>query len=294
VSAKLGVTLPQFTSDPEAFKRAAIEAEAAGLDSVWVFDHLWPLSGGKERPILEAWTALGWLAAATSHLTIGTLVTRSSLRHPALVAKMAATLANIAPGRLIVGIGSGDELSRAENEAFGARYYSSDDRMDQLREAVEVITNYLQQPEVTASGDFVAIDDLPVSPRPPVPPPVWVAGRSDDALEIAALLGDGWNGWGGTPDRFAADAATVTEMANGRALDLTWGGLAVVAPSDEAARDLLVERAVRADIAGGPATVATALNGFADTGATHLILTRARGAPGALRILGEDVKPRLR
>ncbi len=293
MTVKLGVTLPQFTADGDRFKRAAMEAEAVGLDSVWVFDHLWPLSGGKERPVLEAWTALAWLAAETSSITIGTLVARSSLRDPAVVAKMAATIAAVAPGRLVVGIGSGDELSRAENEAFGAPYYSSDDRIDHLRETVEVIANYVRQPGVDITGDFVSIGGLPVSPRPPVPPPIWVAGRSDDAIEVAALLADGWNGWGGTPERFAGDAATLVEMAGDRAVELTWGGLAVVAPTDDAAAELAAARPVTPHVGGGVETLSGALNGFADTGATHLILTLARAAPGALRLLGEEVKPRL-
>src|ERR671915_1147412 len=115
----LGATLPQFTDDGHAFVEAAQRAESLGLDSVWLFDHMWPLTGGKTRPVIESWTALAHLAAATSRITVGTLVTRSTLRHPLLLAKMAATVGAIAPGRVIVGIGSGDEQSRNENEAFG-------------------------------------------------------------------------------------------------------------------------------------------------------------------------------
>ena len=102
----------------------AHRAREAGLDSVFVFDHLWPLTGGKERPIFESWTTLAHIAAVTDTMDIGTLVTRSSLRHPAVLAKMAATVASIAPGRLIVAIGSGDEMSRPENEAYGIPYFA--------------------------------------------------------------------------------------------------------------------------------------------------------------------------
>ena len=94
---KLGVTLPQFTAEPAQVVDAALRAESLGLDSSWVFDHLWPLSGGKERPALEAWTTLAYLAAATSRIDLGTLVTRSTLRQPAVLAKMAATVAEKLP-----------------------------------------------------------------------------------------------------------------------------------------------------------------------------------------------------
>jgi alkanesulfonate monooxygenase SsuD/methylene tetrahydromethanopterin reductase-like flavin-dependent oxidoreductase (luciferase family) len=109
---KLGVTLPQFTGDAELFLDGARRAEHLGLDSVWVFDHLWPL-GAKRRPILEGWTALASVASATERIGIGTMVTRSSLRNPAVLAAMAATVGALAPGRLTVGLGCGVRSCRA-------------------------------------------------------------------------------------------------------------------------------------------------------------------------------------
>ncbi|HEY7874314.1 MAG TPA: LLM class flavin-dependent oxidoreductase, partial [Actinomycetota bacterium] len=75
---RIGVSLPQFTSDAAAFVAGVERARAVGLHSIWLYDHLWPLSGGKDRPVLEAWSALAWLAASTDDVEIGTLVTRSS------------------------------------------------------------------------------------------------------------------------------------------------------------------------------------------------------------------------
>lgn len=294
----VGVTLPQFTDDAESFVASVQRAESLGLDSLWVFDHLWPLSGGKNRPILEGWTALSWLTGATDRAGIGTLVTRSSLRHPAVLAKMAASVACAAPGRLTVAIGSGDEMSRGENEAFGIPYYEGPDRIEQLESTVRVLRSFLDCEEVTVRDDFVSIERLPVSPRPPSKPRLWVAGRSDDALEIAGTYGDGWNGWGGTPERFAQDALRVTEFAassGDRAVELTWGGLAILGTDDEQARAKLGSRNPEQYLVGGPETMAGLLGEFVEAGARHLVLTFPdAGTTGSYELLASSVKPLLK
>lgn len=295
-SVRLGVTLPQFTGDADRFLDGARRAEELGFDSLFVFDHLWPLSGGKERPILECWTALAWLAAATERVELGTLVCRSSLRHPALVGKMAATVGAIAPGRITIGIGSGDEASRAENEAFGLPYYAEGERVDQLASAAQVVTAYLDRDAITYSDRFVRVEDLVTSPRPAARPRVWVAGRSDDVLEIAGGIADGWNGWGGTPERFAQDALRVAEFAadaGGRSVEPTWGGLLVIARDDEEARAKLGNRKPDGYVVGGPKTVAHRLARFIDAGARHLVLTAIDSADPRTFELLAGVRPLL-
>lgn len=293
----IGVTLPQFTDDAESFVASAQRAESLGLDSLWVFDHLWPLSGGKNRPILEGWTALSWLAGATDRAGIGTLVTRSSLRHPAVLAKMAASVACAAPGRVTLVIGSGDEMSRAENEAFGIPYYEGPDRIEQFKSTVRVLREFLDTQEITVKDEFVSIERLPVSPRPASKPRLWVAGRSDDALEIAGAYGDGWNGWAGTPERFAQDALRVTEFAassGDRAVALTWGGLAMLGKDDEDALAKLGSRNPKQYLVGGPETIARRLGEFVLAGARHLVLTFPdAGETGSYELLADQVKPLL-
>lgn len=211
----IGATLPQFTDDRQRFVDGVHRAQEAGLDSVWVFDHLWPLSGSKDRPIIESWTALAWVAEETDDVSVGTLVTRSSLRNPRVLAQMAATVADIAADRLIVGIGSGDDKSRAENEAFGLPYWSGDERLEQLEETVALVREHL-----------------------PSGAKLWVGGRSDDAIEIAVRHADGWNGWGGSPAAFARDAAGVAEYAAGRPVETTWGGVVKAGDPDALAGQL--------------------------------------------------------
>ena len=272
-SIALGMTLPQFTGDPQRLIDTALRAEALGLDSIWVFDHLWPLGGQRERPILEGWTTLSYLAAATSRIRLGTLVTRSSLRHPAVLAKMIATVGEIAPGRIVVAIGSGDDGSRDENEAFGAPYFAGERRAAQLASTVEVVAASLRGARVTYEDDFARISNLPVSPRPEPRPAVWVGGNSEEARALAARVADGWNGWGGSPQRFAERVAAVRKASAPRDLEISWAGLVMLDETDEAARARLGKRDPSQYLAGSPETVAAGLAERAAAGAEHLIAT---------------------
>jgi alkanesulfonate monooxygenase SsuD/methylene tetrahydromethanopterin reductase-like flavin-dependent oxidoreductase (luciferase family) len=270
MTVELGVTLPQFTDDPRAFEDGIRRAEGLGLDSLWVFDHLWPL-GNKGRPILEGWTSLAWLAAASSSATVGTLVTRSSLRHPAVLARMAATASEIAPGRVCVAIGSGDDASSGENLAYGIPYWSGADRMDQLASVVDVLHRARDAGPVTVDDDFAAISSLPPGPGPR-DYSIWVAGRSVAALDVAGRLADGWNAWAASPEEFAQAAVALRETAGDRPLRLTWGAQVVVAETDDAAHARLGPRNPAHYVTGSPGTVGAYLRLVVDAGADHLIL----------------------
>ena len=290
----LGVTLPQFTDDPERMLSAARRAEALGLDSVWVFDHLWPLSGGTHRPVIEAWTALSWLAETTQRVRVGTLVSRSTLRHPAVLAKMAATVATIAPGRVIVGIGSGDDRSRAENEAFGLPYYSDSDRVEQLADVVATLVETTSHRVVVHRSRFASLDGLHSSPLPEPRPPVWVAGHSPAVIKLAGRVADGWNGWGGTPQRFARAVASLDDAAGERRVEATWGGLAILGGSDEDAWSKVGVRDPRDYVVGGPDALARHLSAMSAAGASHLIVTFPDAArPDVYERLAQDVRARL-
>ncbi|MDQ3915798.1 MAG: LLM class flavin-dependent oxidoreductase [Actinomycetota bacterium] len=270
MTVRLGVTLPQFTADAAVFTDGIRRAEDLGFDSLWVFDHLWPL-GAKRRPILESWTALAWLASMTSSVRVGALVTRSSLRHPAVLAKMAATVSEIAPGRVCVAVGSGDLASSDENLAFGIPYWSGPDRMDQLASVVEVLHRFRGGEPVTVADDFTEISGLSAQPGPR-DYSLWVAGRSVAALDVAGRLADGWNAWAASPEEFARAAAALKEIAGERRVELTWGGQVVVAETDEAAHERLGRRNPAHYVTGGPETVAAYLRRLVDAGAVHLVL----------------------
>ena len=292
MTVRIGVTLPQFTDDRATFLDGARRAIDLGFDSLWVFDHLWPLSGERERPILECWSTLAFLAEETTEVGIGSLVTRASLRHPVLLAKAAATVAAIAPGRLIIGLGSGDHLNKGENDSFGAPYYTGTERMEQLVATVTVLQRFFREQVVTFDDRFASVSYLPPSPSLPVPPSVWLGGRSAELLELAGRLAGGWNGWGANLDAFVEDAARVRAVAGERPFEISWAGQVILGTDDADAAARLGTRDPAQYVAGGPETVRTELERAVTAGAGHLIVALpAAGSPGAYEALAEAVAP---
>jgi alkanesulfonate monooxygenase SsuD/methylene tetrahydromethanopterin reductase-like flavin-dependent oxidoreductase (luciferase family) len=244
MSVRVGLTLPSFVEDPEIPIAVARAAEAAELDAVFVFDHLWRGDPPNRRPALECFALLGAVAAETSRIHVGTLVARATLRPPATLANCFLTAQRVSGGRLIAAIGSGDSQSRAENEAFGLDFGTMVDRIGALHDAVRA----------THGRDY----------------PVWVGGRAEQVREIV-MLADGWNGWGGTPEQFTADAQLVRDLAP--EATLTWGGLVLTGADDAAARAKAEKRSVADDVlVGGPARVAEQLAAFVGRGADWVIL----------------------
>ncbi len=128
---KVGITLPQFRDEADSALEAARRAEALGIDGVFCFDHLWPM-GQPGRPALSSGPLLGALAASTSTIAIGPLVARIGLLPDDVLVAVLAGLASLSDGRLIAGLGTGDHLSRAENEAFGIPFEPASERRVRL------------------------------------------------------------------------------------------------------------------------------------------------------------------
>jgi alkanesulfonate monooxygenase SsuD/methylene tetrahydromethanopterin reductase-like flavin-dependent oxidoreductase (luciferase family) len=265
-AVKLGLALPSFVDDPEIPIAVARRAEAAGLDGVFVYDHLWRDVPPPRRGALECFALLGAIAAETERVSVGTLVARATLRPAATLAIALDTVHRIAGGRLIAGIGAGDSQSREENEAFGLDFGTVSTRVTQLMQAVQ-----------TTRGRGY---------------PVWVGGNAEIVRETVALA-DGWNGWGGSPERVRDNAALVRAVAPSAAI--TWGGLALLGRDDAHARAKAEARTVSASvIAGGPAAVAARIRQYGEAGAGWVVLAPLDASDGEnAEILGAAVKPRL-
>jgi alkanesulfonate monooxygenase SsuD/methylene tetrahydromethanopterin reductase-like flavin-dependent oxidoreductase (luciferase family) len=177
----------------------AQDAESGGLDSVWVYDHLLSAEGdGPVRGTWEAWSVLSALAATTRRVQLGTLVSCTTFRHPAVLAKMAHTAAEISGDRLILGLGAG--WHEPEYQAFG---FPFDHRVDRFAESIEITATLLRDGKATAAGRYYQVHDAPLLPVRPsgarVPLLVGCAG-GERMMALTARFADAWNGaWFGTP-----------------------------------------------------------------------------------------------
>ena len=171
MTIRLGLQIPNFsygTGIEQLFPTViaqAQEAEAAGFDSVFVMDHFYQLPGlgTPDQPMLEAYTALGALAAATESVQLGTLVTGNTYRNPTLLAKAITTLDVISQGRAILGIGTG--WFELEHDSLGYDFGTFTDRFNRLGEALQIILPMLEGERPTFSGKYYQTQEAMAEPR---------------------------------------------------------------------------------------------------------------------------------
>jgi alkanesulfonate monooxygenase SsuD/methylene tetrahydromethanopterin reductase-like flavin-dependent oxidoreductase (luciferase family) len=186
-----GVTVPQIKRTWDESVTASREFEAMGYDSLWVCDHLYgPQS--PQIPILEAWSLLAGLAAATEKVELGTLVTPAGMRNAAHLGKVIATVDNIAGGRVIPGLGGG--WMPREFTDFGVPFLSTRERLGQLRETVTVLKRMWSEPEVTFEGKYIQVENLVCEPKPVRSMPLLIGGGGEKVtMKLAAQEADIWN-----------------------------------------------------------------------------------------------------
>jgi len=183
--------LPQFGEDAEACIEVARQAEAAGLDGVFVFDHLWAI-GRPDRPALHGPSLLAALATETRRLRVGTLVARVGLVPDDLLVAALVTLAGMAEGRLVAALGVGDRLSEDENHAYGVPFPSVADRWASLGACCGRLRR-------------LGIEN-------------WVGGLSAGTRAVGRAESDALNFWDVTP------GVVADELARTDSVPVTWGG----------------------------------------------------------------------
>jgi F420-dependent oxidoreductase-like protein len=202
---KFGLQHPNFTYDGEGpqivekLRNLVERAESNGFDSFWVMDHFHQIRnvGELQEPMLEGWTTQSVVAAFTSKIKLGTLVTGIVYRHPSVLAKMGATLDVLSKGRLFMGIGAAWNVDEAT--AYGISFPPVKERMQRLEEAVQIIRKMWTEESVTFSGKFYQIRNAYCNPKPiqkPYPP-IMIGGSGERrTLKIVAKYGDACNIFG--------------------------------------------------------------------------------------------------
>jgi len=169
--------------------------EELGFDSVWDCDHLVQPSR-PHGPYFEGWTLLAGLAAVTSRIRIGVLVTCNTFRHPALLAKEAVTVDHISNGRLELGMGAG--WYEPEHTMYGIDFPSPDQLIGRFEEAVEIVDSLLRNEVVTFKGNHYSLHDAEFRPGPVQRPrpPLTIGAHGPRMLKLCARYADAWNSFG--------------------------------------------------------------------------------------------------
>lgn len=210
-SIQVGLTLPQGWLDEfpdnNAYnqflfsKSVALKAEQLGYDAGYVYDHFIPYYGDKRTlPFFEAYTLLSAIAAITSKLRIGQVVTCNSYRSPALLAKMSSTLDAVSNGRLEFGIGAG--WFEYEYKSYGYDFDGPSVRIEQLDESLTIIKKMWQKEKSSFKGKHYSIKNAICSPKPMQKPhpPIMVGGSGQKLIAVAAKHATRYNHPFGTPE----------------------------------------------------------------------------------------------
>ena len=186
----------------ETMSRCAREAEQAGFDAIWVYDHFHTVPTAQLEATFECWTSMAALARDTRTIRLGQMVTCNSYRPPSLLAKMASCVDVMSHGRLILGIGAG--WYQHEYEAYGYEYPETPERLRMLREALQVLKAMWTQERAEFDGHYYHLRGAINEPKPVQKPhpPIWIGGGGEKVtLKLVAQYGDACN--------FNADVQTV-------------------------------------------------------------------------------------
>jgi alkanesulfonate monooxygenase SsuD/methylene tetrahydromethanopterin reductase-like flavin-dependent oxidoreductase (luciferase family) len=205
VTVGLRVPYDLFQQDTAALRRLVARAEAAGIDRLTVGDHVSFRGGQGFDGLLQT----GALAALSSTMQVQTAVYLLALRHPVPAARQIATVANMAPGRLILGVGVGGEDPH-EYELCGVDPRTRGRRLD---ECLDVVRALLTGDEIDHRGEFFQLERARILPRVEQTVPIVIGGRSDAAMRRTARRGDGWLGLFVSARRYAEAVAEVGRLA---------------------------------------------------------------------------------
>ena len=235
VKIKVGVQLQPQRCTYDDYAEAVKQTETMGVDSIWNWDHFFPLYGEGEGNHFEGWTLLTAIATLTKNVEIGTLVTCNSYRNPALLTHMANTVDHISHGRLILGIGAG--WFEKDYDDFGYEFGTAGSRLRDLAESLPIIKERMTK-------------EIPAPVRNPIP--IMIGGGGEKVtLKITAQYADIWNGFG-PPETWARKSGILDDWC-----------AEVGRNPDEIQRTVTINR---------DTDLSNNLDAYADAGATHFIM----------------------
>jgi probable F420-dependent oxidoreductase len=203
---------PNINRAPADLLEQVRVADDTGWHGVWLADHYMPNTGDTtpaRGDTYECWALLPALAAVTERVRIGTLVSPTSVHHPALLAKRASTIDQLSGGRMVLGLGAGWQIN--EHYAYGIELEPPGKRVSRFEESIQIVRSLLAEGSTTFHGACYDITDAPCDPKPVQSPlPLLVGTRSPRMLRITARHADEWNTWG-SPEQAAVHRAALIE-----------------------------------------------------------------------------------
>lgn len=173
-------------------------ADDEGWYGIWYADHYMPDTGGEavaSGDVHECWSMLAALGATTSRVRLGSLVSPTSVHHPALLANRAATIDRLSGGRLVLGLGAGWQIN--EHAAYGIELEPPGRRVSRFEESIQVVGSLLAEERTSFDGEYYRFTDAPCDPKPLQSPlPILVGTASPRMLRITARHAQEWNTWG--------------------------------------------------------------------------------------------------
>jgi alkanesulfonate monooxygenase SsuD/methylene tetrahydromethanopterin reductase-like flavin-dependent oxidoreductase (luciferase family) len=298
-TVSFGIKTSQAGMTYEQVLQAWAEAEdVPEIEHAWLWDHLVPLRGEVTGPALEAWTLLAGLAAQTSRLRLGVIVTSNRIRPPAVLAKMAATVDIIAGGRLVFGIGAGGSalsdpamasMVHREYDAFGIDVVTPGEARAALSETCTLVRRlWTEEQPFDFDGRCYRLKGAICEPKPvqrPGPPVMIGAGGERLGLRVVARHADIW----ASPAFTAADFRRMNAALDGHCA-------AIGRDPGEITRSAQVFFTAQEPAPGsparfpGPAGARALLADLIDAGARHLVLGPI-GAPSLRWVASEIIRP---
>jgi alkanesulfonate monooxygenase SsuD/methylene tetrahydromethanopterin reductase-like flavin-dependent oxidoreductase (luciferase family) len=258
-------------------KAMAQRAEAVGFDSLWVPDHLIQVyEGVDKRGSWECWSLVTGIAAVTERVEIGTIVSSTSFRNPAVLARIVDTVDEISGGRVILGLGAG--YHEPEYRAYGLPH---DHLYSRFEEAIQIIHGLLRHGYVDFEGKYYQARECELRPRGPRPegPPIMFGSSGPKMLNLLAKYAELWNVWlvhgRSQPDsipplRERVDAACQAAGRDPATIGRTATVLVDYVRTDDLALRLERPATTPEPIVGDAAEIAATIRAFADEGISHI------------------------
>ena len=270
--------VPRY-SEIRAFAR---QAEEAGFDAVWIYDHLlYRYPDAPTEGVWESWTLLSALAEATTRVELGALVMCVPFRNPAVLAKMAVTLDEVSNGRFILGLGAG--WHQPEFDAFGVPF---DHKVDRFEEAIQIIAPLLREGRVDFAGAHYKATNCEILPPGPRRggPPILVGTSGPRMLRLTARYADQWNAcWLGRVEALAAPRAALEAACAAEGRDPATMAVTVGVIVDYEAATADPAKA----LIGSPEEIAAALGEYERAGVAQVICSLRPTTAAALSRLTE-------